>query len=528
MLKTIKEETIKNGGMTTWPTDNPSEYDEKVPKKKGYAVEWEPDWRTTVIDKDTTFMAKWEEVEIFVDSNHFDSPFLGYDSTGEEIWVSYAIRTKETKTYISYAPNTIGGEELIRLENVTPTTIKSMKLDNVYEEDEVLLDGYGIKKIYKFSVKPRTDTVDELYYLYLQPQLTEKGKEIYGNLTCDPIILKQRSIYEGEGDAGIGGELCLYDKSKNRFISVSKNGLQSMVSLLTLDKVKNDYTPIGIIVVPINHYRYDKNKKIGGVVSLNAMSSTTPIEGAPNGANRVEWGPVSSVTFPTFSYVIHYGPLDDEQMKVVGTVDCSRLPSDYFTGTPSKRYPRLYYSTNSASKTEWYAGPSPYNPDGTANPDYTMERFEGGRMNALSDFDGQANTYNILRYVSKTYTPEDFTSGRVSSIPLQDYPAATACNLYSSIDKRVPSGKWYLPSVGELGYLMANLKKFNDTLDYANTIWPGTSFSFTRNEGIWTSTVYANGTKPKARTINALHGKVGNYDFTEGNWIRAFTQVEIY
>lgn len=532
MSTVIKTEKIIDGGMTTWPIDNPEEYNEKISKYKPnepVAAMWEPDWRTTVIDKDTTFRLKWEGVGIFVDSNHIDSPYLGYDSTQEETWVSFSLLTKETNTYISLDPNTteMPNEDVIEIVDITPSDANKIQIYDEKTINKVMPDGYGVKKIYMFKVEKRADDEDKPYELWLQAKTTEKGEKLYGPLKSNVIILKQLSLYNGDGDAGIGGELCLYDKTNSRFISVSKNGLQAMVKSMAMETVRENYTPIGIILVPVNHYRYDKEKRICGVVSLNEMSTQTPVSGSLVGNEKVVWGPSKDTSLISYGDVIHYGLLNMEQMKIVGTVKCSRIPSDNFTGgTPSKRYPRLFYSTDSKSVDDWYAGPSPYNEDGTANPDYTITSFDG-IPNALSDFDGKGNTDKILELRENDYSPEDFKNGNTRQIMEADYPAATCCNLYGIEGlTEVESGKWYLPSVGELGYLIANLRKFNETLEYTNRIWVGKAFPFTASEGIWTSTVYNDRTR-RARTINALNGKVGDYIFYQPNWTRAFTQIEI-
>lgn len=532
MATVIKKEKIIDGGMTTWPIDNPAEYNNEIakykPKDKPVAAMWDPDWRTTVIVEDTKFWLKWEEVGIFVDSNHLDSPYLGYDSTQEETWVSFSLLTKETNTYISLDPNTteIPNEDVIEIVDETPPDVNKIQIYDEKVINKVMPDGYGVKKVYTFKVERRADDEDKPYELWLKARTTEKGKELYGDLESNIIKLKQRSLYHGDGDAGIGGELCLYDKANSRFISVSKNGLQAMVKSMTMETVRENYTPIGIILVPVNHYRYDKDKKICGVISLNEMSTQTPVSGSLVGNEKVVWGPAKDTDLESYGNVIHYGLLNLEQMKIVGTVKCSRIPSDNFTGgTPSKRYPRLFYSTDSKSVDDWYAGPSPYNEDGTANPDYTIPSFDGV-TNALSDFDGKGNTEKILALrTDKSYDPSDFENGNTRQIKEEDYPAATCCSLYA-VEDLVKSGEWYLPSVGELGYLIANLRKFNETLEYTNRIWVGKAFPFTASEGIWSSTVYSNENR-RARTINALHGKVGDYIFYQPNWTRAFTQIEI-
>ena len=91
--------------------------------------------------------------------------------------------------------------------------------------------------------------------------------------------------------------------------------------------------------------------------------------------------------------------------------------------------------------------PSPYLADGTQNPDY-INTVEATTVNCLSDFNGKSNT--------------------VVLVGLSAEGAANACNLYGTT--AIPAGNWYLPAMGELGYIMPRYSVINTTLNAVSSV----------------------------------------------------------
>lgn len=207
-------------------------------------------------------------------------------------------------------------------------------------------------------------------------------------------------------------------------------------------------TPIGVVVIPQSHMEDGRCR----VMSLANMSYKTPETGtlvgtsnddaATEGAN-LRWGVYNNdiAELTNYNKVV---TVDGAAYKYNGY-----LPSDYYIGTDGA------VNNEVDTETAWGASslqsPSPYLSDGSKNPLY----FTEGQ--ALSDMNGKSNT-NILVNLSAIKTQ---TSGEFENIEA-NYPAAIACHMYHTSGTN--QGDWYLPAMGELGYLYVRAKKINETL----------------------------------------------------------------
>ena len=114
-----------------------------------------------------------------------------------------------------------------------------------------------------------------------------------------------------------------------------------------------------------------------------------------------------------------------------------QIPSDTFSGNQSFVDPEAYYDDIYASNIPY--SPSPYLEDGP-NPEYY--KTISGHNNAFSDFNGLSNTQTLV------------------GLGL-DYVAANAAWKYKD---GVSNLQWYLPAMGELGYIMARFNLINESL----------------------------------------------------------------
>lgn len=237
--------------------------------------------------------------------------------------------------------------------------------------------------------------------------------------------------------------------------------------------LKEDYTstmgtPIGVVVIPQSHMEDGKCR----VMSLANMSYKTPETGtlattsnadAQTAGANLMWGVYNNDIAELTNY--------DKVVTVdsATTADYGYLPSDWWVGKSEVVIPDdRTYTANPVSnsvdvETAWHGiddwetltnsnmCPSPYLADGSKNPLY----FTAGQ--ALCDMDGKSNT-NILVNLSAIKTQ---TSGAFENIQA-NYPAAMACHMYHTSGTQ--QGDWYLPAMGELGYLYARAKKINETL----------------------------------------------------------------
>lgn len=163
---------------------------------------------------------------------------------------------------------------------------------------------------------------------------------------------------------------------------------------------------------------------------------------------------------------------DNVGSTTTGSKSTGYLPSDKFSDTASVIDPETKYNyiVNLI--------PSPYL-NGAKNPDY-YGAIEGYN-NALSDFDGLGNTATLVGLGVA-------------------YNAANAADKYSD---GVSGVKWYLPAMGELGYLMPRFNEINNAITAAGGVAiPSGNCDF------WSSTEYSIGA---ARYLNTGNGCV-NWD----------------
>lgn len=124
---------------------------------------------------------------------------------------------------------------------------------------------------------------------------------------------------------------------------------------------------------------------------------------------------------------------DNNGSTSTGSYTLGYLPSDKFTGATSFVDPKAKYSQTSNLI------PSPYLGD-VPNPEYNKEI--SAYNNALSDFNGLSNTETLVGLGA-------------------DYVAANAAYKYNDGASNL---QWYLPAMGELGYLIPRFNEINSVI----------------------------------------------------------------
>ena len=263
----------------------------------------------------------------------------------------------------------------------------------------------------------------------------------------------------------IGGatyaDVCFVDNETLEKVIVSGENINE-------DFPTEDYTPIGVVVVPSSHT--DNNRP--RIMSLAIMSCEDPENGAfienisdlltlsmtwgesreyiPN-LDEKEWLPYISnyasgvttnggITFSTRSYDEFYLPMDN---------------SNYEYENPSNS--NEYFSVSGGDGINLMC--SPYKEDGSKDYRYFREPpIESGGYSALADFDGMSNTEKILAQRGS----KDYSTWKPTYNNGADYPAASCCDMFHTIGTE--QGDWYLPSAGELGYFIVRLNAISLSL----------------------------------------------------------------
>lgn len=202
----------------------------------------------------------------------------------------------------------------------------------------------------------------------------------------------------------------------------------SAVKTISKDKyITSLGTAIGVVVIPEGMLP-DGRARIMGLkpVDKNGNASDSPVD--------MEWG-----IYGTDTSLTNYTKVpttDNAGSTSTGSYSYGYLPSDAFTGSQSVVDGKAKYSKTSNLI------PSPYlGDDKTMNPEY-LKVLEGN--NALSDFNGLSNTEVLVGLGS-------------------DFVAANAAWKYK--DAANSTVQWYLPAMGELGFLMPRFNEINSAVE---------------------------------------------------------------
>ena len=206
-------------------------------------------------------------------------------------------------------------------------------------------------------------------------------------------------------------------------------------------------TPIGVVVIPSNFLPDGKAR----ILSLNAVDSSG---NAATSHSNITWGIAGpDTTLTNYTKV----PITNNTGSVSSSSNSyGYLPSDNFTGDTSFVDGSAKYNITGTNKI-----PSPYNGN-EFNNDYSKE-ISGN--NVLSNFNGLNNTQVLVGLGS-------------------DYVAANAAYNYTD---GVSNTQWYLPSAGELGFMVARFKTINNTISQLGgvAIASGDFWSSTEHSSIY-------------------------------------------
>ena len=196
---------------------------------------------------------------------------------------------------------------------------------------------------------------------------------------------------------------------------------------------------IGICIIPSSHYgkaRFMSVKKM----STSSTSGTTSSEGIKF------WNNQETLPIPETTKFVGMALQADSTYPAMNDYDNERyayMPTDrlhsgyeddgYIEKVVGDTIAKYWY--NDDDENDRYV-PSPFRADGSLNPDYCK-----AWPNCLSDIDGEKNTAICL------------------ATNANNYPAAKACN-----DFAPGFGKWYLPAVGELAYIVPRWGAIRDKL----------------------------------------------------------------
>lgn len=304
------------------------------------------------------------------------------------------------------------------------------------------------------------------------------------------------------------GDICVYDVNKESLAIIkAAEWSASKYPIAT-------YIPIGVVAVPASHNHYSDGKC--AIMSLNHMNCLSPTTGGV--AQDMCWGNNTNIKdLPDLNKVPYVGSNGSVGDKIIGVAAKAYLPSDYsdFTAVTNPYDKGTKYKYSGGNRDYIYI-PSPYNNDGTFNTNYSLTTSPSSTSNCLSDFDGKGNTQKIL----EVRGAKDYGSWAPSRGANADYPAASCCDMYSTVG--IPQGCWYLPAAGELGYVCVRRQALDNSLD--KLIQGGvSSANVLVSYKLWSSSEYSFN---YARYVDLNIGIVGDSHYKYHDcYVRAFGLV---
>lgn len=234
-------------------------------------------------------------------------------------------------------------------------------------------------------------------------------------------------------------------------------------------------TPVGVVVVP-EGFAPDGKIRIVSLTHTNGIY--LPLTFA--------WGiiptsPFDSSADTSLTNFTRVPTTDNAGSTSSSTSNGGKLPSDSFTGATSFVDPKAKYSDSTTHVVSPYLGDTP-------NPEYYKE-ISGN--NVLSDFNGLSNTQTLVELGTA-------------------YKAAKDAYRYNDGASNL---QWYLPAMGELGYLMLRFNEINKTITTLGGVAVA-SYAF------WSSSEYSSGV---AYYLLTSYGYVYNLNKSRNGCVRPFS-----
>ena len=267
-------------------------------------------------------------------------------------------------------------------------------------------------------------------------------------------VMRRRTLYSNKNYDPIEanyGDICFYDSDTDEFIISKVEDI--------FDYSANNYTPIGIVAVPSSHTNNHRPR----IMSLVEMNCDTPESGSTEDESML-WGiydtMINDLTIKTkFAYLAEHpsGVTIDATVKFWHG-GC-RIPSDCNGQNGFDNWT----ITNPANKNEHFNNTgrsynymcSPYKEDGSKDERYFDFSDTG---NVFTDFNGRSNTDKILEHRGV----KDYSTWKPTYNNGADYPPVSCCDMFHTIGTK--QRDWYLPSIGELGYVISRMQTIQNNL----------------------------------------------------------------
>lgn len=261
-------------------------------------------------------------------------------------------------------------------------------------------------------------------------------------------------------------DIALYDNVTGIEITVPTSKLNAT------DYPASRYTPIGIVVIPANiseelYPDGHENKGKPIIMSLKYMSCNTPDVG--DNSQDIYYGGFGNNTPGIIQY------------QTVGTVENinieesiisnskAYLPSSSVAGEESKLAKKLYYKSPPYSVSPFIYKDTKYLPNSEF---YTMSDYAQADMNGKGNTDALLERVTISNWKTSSSIENNWQTSFSFGKTYRYHPAACCCWRYH-IDGVDNQGDWYLPSIGELCYMVPFLQEHQKAVNAINNVFGG-------------------------------------------------------
>ena len=311
-----------------------------------------------------------------------------------------------------------------------------------------------LKRLYKFqnqdSFNNSEESLNELPH-FTSLKVDEEEVD-YKNYKINP------EDYIKPTSASVAADICIVDNGGNKYIV---DGATYSTDIYPAEQ----YTPIGVVVVPASH----TDDGTARVISLAAMDYNNPNNGNTSGHANIYWGGYG-YDIPNLNYKTMYPAIAEDLRSISGEQQITNwyylndtngyLPSDYYTIYPNPYDEGTYYKKGLGVQSSVNAIPSPYLTGGAKNDIY---HSTANTSNMYADMDGKSNTEKILSMDNGGSTAWQTATTITNNNNVEtNHPAAQCCWRFHTTG--TTQGDWYLPAGGELGYLAARWKAINASI----------------------------------------------------------------
>lgn len=305
------------------------------------------------------------------------------------------------------------------------------------------------------------------------------------NSSYAALAVKERNVHVKEIPNMV--DIAIYDNVNEEILMI--RGWEYNDKTYPTDR----YTPIGVEVIPRNHMDDGYSR----IMSLKWMRYDTPKVGGDK--QFISWGlyneEIENMEYKTTIPCINESGVNDlgETQEIKRWININSgfkyFPSDSFDGNrflPNPFTNGESYGITFSSSTNYL--PSPYIQNMTKNPIFYTENPTIDNSSCLIDMNGKEETEKILNQIEKNGNTDWKTYESIENEGHSNIlaPAAQCCYMYSTFGTN--QGDWYLPTIGELVYLLSRRGAINNTMEKINNI-QGNNTCYVLDYGqMWSST----------------------------------------